>query len=122
MSTRTVSPARPSVAAHFVNRPPEVRAIYDRVLAEARKLGKVIEDPKKTSIHLLRKTAFAGVGTRRDALILTLKSTTDRKSARIVKHERPSANRWYLEVRLERVADVDRELVDWLAASWNLSH
>jgi len=116
-----MSEAVSNVAAHFANRPPEVRAIYRRVLAAARKLGKVVEDPKKTSIHLVRKTAFAGVGTRRDALILTLKSTTDRKSARIVKHERPSANRWYLEVRLESVDDVDRELLDWLETSWNLS-
>jgi Domain of unknown function (DUF5655) len=118
MSTRTESP---TVAAHFDDRDPVVKAIYTKVLAAARKLGPVSEDPKKTSIHLVRESAFAGVATRRSALILTLKSKTDIVSPRIVKHERVSSNRWHLEVRLEQAADVDRELLSWLKQSYELS-
>jgi hypothetical protein len=113
--------ATPTVPSHFANRSTEVRAIYDRLLAAAKKLGPVIEEPKKTSIHLVRASAFAGVATRRDALIVTLKSTTDLRSPRIVKRERASANRWHLEVRLESTKDVDRELLSWLAASYAIS-
>ncbi len=47
-----------------------MRSIYDRILAESRKFGSVIEEPKKTSIHLVNKSAFAGVVTRKNTLIL----------------------------------------------------
>ncbi len=54
-----------TVAEHFEGRVPAVRAIYDRILEAAKRLGPVREEPKKTSIHLARKTAFAGVATRK---------------------------------------------------------
>jgi len=109
--------SRHTIAEHFRGRTPEVRAIYDRILTEARALGGVTEEPKKTSIHLVRRSAFAGVATRKDALILTLKSTTDVRSRRIQKKEQASARRWYFYIRLERPSQVDAELKDWLRKS-----
>jgi hypothetical protein len=111
----------PTVNQHLDGRAPQVRGIYDRLLAAVRKFGPVEEDPKKTSIHLNRKSAFAGIATRKTAVIVTLKSTADIKSPRIVKHQRQSASRWYLDVRLEGPAEVDRELQQWLRASYELS-
>jgi hypothetical protein len=110
-----------SVVDHFDGREPVVAAIYAAILKAALKLGPVLEEPKKTSIHLVRDTAFAGVATRKNALLLTLKSTRDFDSPRIVKRERPSAKRWYLYVRLESPRDVDAELRRWLAASYELA-
>jgi hypothetical protein len=114
-------PASPTVAGHFARRTPEVRRVYDRILAAARRLGPVEEDPKKTSIHLVRKTAFAGIATRRDALILTLKSASDIPSPRVKRRERASANRWHVEIRLEKAAEVDRELTTWLNRAHDLA-
>lgn len=111
----------PTVGQHFEGRAPAVRAIYDRILAVAKRFGPLREEPKKTSIHLARKSAFAGVVTRRDALILTVKSATDLMSLRITKHERASANRWHLEVRLDDPAVVDVEIEGWLKAAYELA-
>lgn len=69
-----------TVSQHFADRAPAVRAIYDHILAAARRFGPFQEESKKTSIHLARRTAFAGVATRKNALILTLKSATDLRS------------------------------------------
>jgi hypothetical protein len=110
-----------SVEQHFASKDPEVRAIYDRLLAAARTCGPVREDPKKTSIHLVRSTAFAGIATRKQALILTLKSAGDIESPRVFKRERTSANRWHVEVKLERAKDVDREIAGWLKQAYSLS-
>jgi hypothetical protein len=110
-----------SVTHHFEKTMPEVRAAYEAILEAARSLGPVREDPKKTSIHLVRKTAFAGVATRREALILTLKSVKAIKSPRVHKAERASANRWHVEIRIRNAADVDRDLRAWLADSYELS-
>ena len=110
-----------TVPQHFEGRAPAVRAIYDRILEAAKRLGPVCEEPKKTSIHLARKAAFAGVATRKNALILTLKSATDLRSPRIAKREQASANRWHLEVRLDDPAQVDGEIAGWLAAAYELA-
>jgi hypothetical protein len=61
-----------NVGPHFAKSDPEVQLTYRRILDAARALGPVAEEPKKTSIHLVARTAFAGVATRRSALILTL--------------------------------------------------
>lgn len=113
--------SRHTVRQHFEDRAPAVRAIYDRLLQAAKRFGPVREEPKKTSIHLARKTAFAGIATRKSALILTLKSATDLRSPRISKREQASANRWHLEVRLDDPAQVDGELVGWLKAAYELA-
>jgi hypothetical protein len=100
--------------------PPQT-AIYKQLLTAVKAIGPFTEDPKKTSIHLTRTTAFAGVATRKNALLLTIKAAAEIDSPRIVKREQASANRWHLEVRLEKPADVDRELKAWLKAAMALS-
>jgi hypothetical protein len=100
---------------------PAQRAIYEQLLSAARSIGPFREDPKKTSIHLIRKSAFAGVATRKDALLVTIKAGADIRSRRIVKHQHASAKRWYLDVRLEHPEDVDHELKSWLATAMALA-
>jgi hypothetical protein len=91
-----------------------VRAIYDRLVATAQRWGAVREEPKKTSIHLARKTAFAGVATRKAGIVLTLKSPTDIRSRRISKREQVSANRWHVEIKLDEPSQVDADIKKWL--------
>ena len=109
------------VDRHFAGRAPSVRATYAALLKAAKTLGPFEEDPKKTSIHLNRKTAFAGVATRKDALILTLKSDRELEGPLVVKREQTSRNRWHVEVRLRSPADVDARIRRWLAAAYALS-
>jgi hypothetical protein len=110
-----------TVARHFEKRPANVRATYDAIVKAARALGPMVEDPKKTSIHLNRRTAFAGVSMRRASLILTVKSPTAVDNARVRKALHASARRWYLEIELVSPRDIDRELRDWLKQSYELS-
>ena len=111
----------PGVAQHFQGKSPAVKATYEAILAAARKLGPFVEDPKKTSIHLNRKSAFVGVATRKDALILTVKSAKALDGQRVVKSEQVSTSRWHVEVRLASPKDVDAKLRAWLAAAYELS-
>lgn len=110
-----------TIAEHFEGKAPAVKATYAKILAAARKLGPLHEEPKKTSIHLAKTTAFAGVATRTTALILTLKSESDIVSKRIARRERASAHRWHLEIRLESPDEVDGQVVTWLAAAYALA-
>jgi len=121
-SSLAVKCAPMSVAAHFAKSDPEVQLTYRRILEAARALGPVAEEPKKTSIHLVARTAFAGVATRRSALILTLKSAKDIRSPRVEKREQVSAHRWHVEIRLAKASDVDRQLTTWLSAAYKLAN
>ena len=111
----------PSVEQHFASRASNVSATYRALLTAARRFGPVDEEPKKTSIHLVRNTAFAGVATQKAALLLTLKASKDIKSRRISRHERASANRWHLIVRLTAPDEIDAELRGWLEAAYELA-
>ena len=110
-----------TVKSHFEGKDASVRATYDRLLKTARQFGPVIEEPKKTSIHLVNRTAFAGVVTRKGAIVLTIKSDRKLSSPRIHKTERTSANRFHHELKLISPAEVDPELVKWLKDAYALS-
>jgi hypothetical protein len=110
-----------TVDAHFLRSTASVRATYDAILNASRALGPVEVEPKKTSIHLVRATAFAGIATRREALLLTLKSDAAIRSARVHRAEQASARRWHIEFRLASPKEVDRELRGWLAAAYALA-
>ena len=109
-----------TVESHFEGKD-SVRRIYDWLLKEARRFGPVMEEPKKTSIHLVNRTAFAGVATRQHALILTLKSGRNLSSPRIHKSEQTAAKRFHHQVRVNSPAEVDSELVNWLQDAYALS-
>ena len=110
-----------TVKSHFRDKETGVRATYDRLLQKARQFGPVKEEPKKTSIHLLNRTAFAGVATRKNSIILTVKSDRKLSNPRIHKSEQTSANRFHHEIKLGGPMEVDAELVKWLRDAYELS-
>ncbi|HEV7488966.1 MAG TPA: DUF5655 domain-containing protein [Thermoanaerobaculia bacterium] len=111
----------PTVDDHISGRSAHVLQIYRKIVDASSSLGPVEEDPKKTSIHLNRRVAFAGVQTRKDALILTLKSDRNVKHGRVHKTEQTSANRRHFEVRLNDPVEVDEQILKWLHASYELA-
>jgi len=110
-----------SLKDHFTNKDPLVRVLYDQLLSILRTFGPVIEDPKKTSIHLNRKSALAGVETRKDGLLLNIKSDHPIRSPRIEKAEQISAKRFHHKVRISSPRDFDEELKSWLKEAYLLS-
>ncbi len=110
-----------TINSHFVGKDPVVRAIYDRLLNTIKRFGPIVEEPKKTSIHIVNRTALAGVATRKGHLVLTIKSDRKLASPRIHKSEQTSASRFHHEVKLTSPADIDEELAGWLNAAYSLS-
>lgn len=110
-----------TVDDHFVNKDPSVRTIYDQLIKVLKKFGPIEEDPKKTSIHINRKSALIGVETRKDCILLTIKSDHPIKSPRIEKVEQISANRFYHKVRVKSTQEFDEELKNWLRQAFALA-
>jgi hypothetical protein len=111
----------PKVNDHFVGKTGEIRAVYDRLVGMAEAFGPVEQDAKKTSIHLNRQTAFAGVAVRKTHIVLTIKSDRRIKSPRVFKSEQTSARRFHHEIKLSAIEDLDAELQGWLKAAYDLS-
>ena len=109
------------VSDHFVNKDPSVRGLYDQLVSLLRTFGPVEEDPKKTSIHLNRKSALAGVETRKNYFLLNIKSGHSIKSPRIEKAEQVSSKRFHHKVRISSAHDFDEELKTWLKEAYALS-
>ena len=110
-----------SVVDHFETKAPEVRAVYDRILSVSRGFGAVEEDPKKTSIHLNRISAFAGVETRKSYLLLTVKTPYAIESPRAAQAEQVSARRHHTKFKLASPDEVDSEIERWLKDGYDIS-
>jgi hypothetical protein len=110
-----------TISQHFEGKDPAVKSIYDHIIKESRKFGPMAEEPKKTSIHLVNKSAFAGVMTRKNTLILNIKSGSPIKDKRITKSEQISASRFHQEVKLSSPDEVDSQLIRWLEEAYAIS-
>jgi len=99
---------------------PVSRQLYKVLLDAIHPIGVFREEVKKTSVHLVRGSAFAGVHPRKQHLLLTIKAKEPIQSARILKTEQVSKNRWHLEVKLASEKDIDGELLGWLRQAYDL--
>ena len=114
-------PKDTALEALFANKEQRVRTVYNKVLSSLSTIGPVKAEAKKTSVHLVRATSFAGVHPKKAWLDLTIRSDQPIRSARIRAQEQVSKNRWHQDVRLSSPADVDAEVIDWLKSAYALA-
>ena len=107
--------------ALFAGKDVAVRAIYSRLLEVLHSFGPFREEPKKTSIHLVNTSGFAGIHPRRSFLYLNLRMDRPLESKRIAKSEQVSKNRYYNEIKIIAPDEVDDELIGWLKEAYRLA-
>lgn len=110
-----------SVPAALSTSEPEVQDLYQALVLFCHDVGPYSVEEKKTSIHLVRKSAFAGVHPRRKHLVLTVKAASAINSDRIFTSEQVSKSRWHHEIRLTGPTDLDQELLGWLRQAYGIS-
>jgi hypothetical protein len=99
---------------------PAVRATYDRLLIRVRRIGPVVAEETKTSIHLKSRAAFAGVHPLKSRLDLNIVSAAPITDPRVKKQDRISASRYHNVVPLNTPRDIDAQLLEWLKAAYEL--
>lgn len=114
---------RPSstVDAFFAKRPAVQRAIYDRIAAHLATLDGVHVDPVEACIMWKRERSFAEVRSMKAALRLCFLLSRTIEDERITKTLRLSAHRMAYYVDIERAAQVDRTVKEWLTEAWATS-
>ncbi|HYJ78641.1 MAG TPA: DUF5655 domain-containing protein [Longimicrobiaceae bacterium] len=117
-------PNYPSLATNVpacLGSDPAVAELYAGLLGALAAVGAVTAEPKKTCVHLVNRTGFAGVHPRRGHLNLEIKSSSPIDSPRVAKCEQVSAHRFHNTVPLRAAAEVDAELLGWLRDAYQLS-
>jgi hypothetical protein len=110
-----------------VSKPPSIlkspasQATYARLVSAVEKLGPFRVEEKKTSLHLTRGRAFAGVHPRATGILLNLVFDAPLKHARVHKSEQVSAHRYHVEFKLEDPAEIDAQLVGWIRRAYALT-
>ena len=105
----------------FANSAPVVQEIYQRITAALHEIGPFTEEPKKTSIHLVRKSGFGGIHPRKHFLILNVRlARALQEDPRLAKTEQVSRNRYHNEIKIATPNEVDGELIAWLKEAYTL--
>ncbi len=108
-------------AVLFERAAPQVPDTYAAIVAALRPLGPVVVEAKKTSIHLVAGSAFAGVHPQKSKLRLNIRTDRRLEDPRVRKVEQVSAHRFHNEIDLTTTADVDAQLVAWLTEAYALA-
>lgn len=110
-----------AVDALFVGKDAVVPAIYRQLIEVLHTLGPFQEEPKKTSIHLVHTSGFAGIHPRKSFLYLNLRMDRPLRAERVAKSEQVSKNRYHNEVKIVTPDEVDSELIEWLKEAYALA-
>jgi hypothetical protein len=106
--------------AHFDGKP-ELRAVFDALVAAARENGPVTINATKSRVALQVRMRFAGIDRpRTDHLLAALLLTRPIESERVARVEHIPPYYYVHRVRLYRPDDVDAELRAWLAEAYQV--
>ena len=105
---------------HFRGRDPHLRGVFDLLVSKLRKLGPVKVDPVKTSINLTAGRHFAGVTVRGTFLRVGFFAPKRIVDSRIVHVERLGPDLFGHSVVVETAADLDGQLMRWLADAYSM--
>ena len=106
---------------HFINKKPNVRAVYEKILKETKKFGKVNVSPVQTSIILKNVSTFLGMHLRKDSMDVSFFLPEEKNEFPIYKTFRYGKNKIAHTVRIERPSEVDKQLVNWMKISYGLA-
>jgi hypothetical protein len=106
---------------HFEGRSPETHLLYDRIMRLLESFGAVTAEPKKTCIHLVRRTALAGIRIRNNYVILEFKTDYPIDSPTLDKTEQLSKNRFHHTLKVASPDSLTEEVRGWLRDAYELS-
>ena len=109
-----------TVEGHFEGKPPELREAFERLVGELRRLGPVRVDAVKTGINLAGRAHFGGVRVQTDRLRVGFLLGRQLDDPRILRTERLGPALVGHSVAVRSPANVDEQLLGWLAEAYAL--
>ena len=111
---------RHSLARHFEGKPPEIRALFDAVVAAIQSIGPVRVLPEKTRIAFQVRMSFAQVTPRKQWLDGHVVLARRLESPRFRKVETVSPRNHVHAFRLSDLSEIDDEFRAWLTEAYRV--
>jgi hypothetical protein len=111
---------RSTLTSHFAGKPAKVRAIFDRLLALAKKSGPVIVLPEKTRIAFQVRMSFAAFVIRRNWVDGHVVLARRLESPRFRRIETFSPRNHLHAFRFEDIGEIDNEVDAWFAEAYRV--
>jgi hypothetical protein len=109
------------VKTHFNGKSPGIKKIYDRILKEVKKFGKVNVSPVQSSIMLKNVSTFLGLRVAKGWVEIDFFLPEETHDFPIHKTMRYTKKKTIHYVRLESAAQVDKQLVQWIKTSYEMA-
>ena len=111
---------RHDLAHHFSGKPPEIRTLFDRVLAAIRKIGPVRVLPEKTRIAFQVRMSFAQVIPKSQWLDGHVVLARRFEHPRFRRIQTISPRNHVHSFRITSARDIDAEFTSWLAEAYEV--
>lgn len=109
-----------TLASHFAGKPAKVRALFDRLLALAKKNGPVIVLPEKTRIAFQVRMSFAAFVIRRNSVDGHVVLARRLENPRFRRIETFSPRNHLHAFRFEDITEIDDEVAAWFAEAYRV--
>lgn len=106
---------------HFQQSEPQVRKLFNKVVAQLEKFGPVTVKSVKTSILLLRGAAFCTVHARKRHLLVELIGDRNLTDPVILKETQPSPGRFVYTFHISKAEDLNQKVLSWLKRAYQLA-
>ncbi|GAA3237404.1 DUF5655 domain-containing protein [Nonomuraea helvata] len=103
----------------FAPHPPVYREIYDRLVGRLRRLGPLHEDAVRVGVFLKSERKFAEIRPKARSLNLWLELPRQVEHPLIARALPIAGGRTAHVFKLNRVADVDEQILDWMAEAYD---
>ena len=109
------------VKTHLAGKGPTIKAVYDKILKEVKKFGKVNVSPVQSSIMLKNVSTFMGIRLSKSWVEIDFFLPEETHDFPIHKTMRYSKKKTVHYVRLEDPKEIDKQLMRWIKVSYQMA-
>lgn len=105
---------------HFKNKPPVIKAIYDKLIATVNKIGPVTINAVKSAIFLKTKSTYIEIKPKKEYVLIAFFLDKEVKEFPISRVVQLSKNRFAHVIHLQNPTDINKQVIVWLKESYKL--
>ncbi len=106
---------------HFLNKAANVKAVYEKIIRETKKFGKVNVSPVQSSIMLKNVSTFANMRLMKSCVDVDFFLPEETNEFPVYKTFRYTKSKVVHYVRLENPSEVDSQFINWLKISYSMA-
>lgn len=109
------------IESHFINKPPEVKLIFEKIVKELNALENVKINSLKNAILFTAKSHFLAIKPKKEFLDIEFVLHEKDDTFPVHKIAQASKNKWAHFLRLGSPDEVDSQFVDWVMRAYEES-